>query len=143
MFDWISYTPLQNMAGTPAISLPLFQSSEGLPIGSMFAADRGQEDMLLALAFELEAAQPWVRRWPRHSVATFNSQTTTDDTRATAVTLATPPTSAPWCGSSRWHGSSRASRASSRQHLCLCNWCAMPMALLERCWGTLRGAIRR
>src|SRR5690606_26188954 len=73
MFDWVAYTPLQNMAGTPAISLPLFQSSQGLPIGSMFAADRGQEDMLLALAFELEAAQPWAQRWPKHSVATFNS----------------------------------------------------------------------
>lgn len=73
MFDWVAYTPLQNMAGTPAISLPLFQSSEGLPIGSMFAADRGQEDVLLALAFELEAALPWAQRWPEHSVATFNS----------------------------------------------------------------------
>ncbi|HEY0685726.1 MAG TPA: amidase family protein [Steroidobacter sp.] len=73
MFDWVAYTPLQNMAGTPAISLPLFQSSEGLPIGSMFAADRAQEDMLLALAFELEAALPWAERWPKHSVATFNS----------------------------------------------------------------------
>ena len=30
----------------------------------MFAADRGQEDMLLALAFELEAAQPWAHLWP-------------------------------------------------------------------------------
>jgi amidase len=64
MFDWISYTPLQNMAGTPAISLPLFTSSTGLPIGSMFAADRGQEDLLLALAYELEAALPWHARWP-------------------------------------------------------------------------------
>ncbi|HEY5760708.1 MAG TPA: amidase family protein [Steroidobacter sp.] len=73
MFDWVAYTPLQNMAGTPAISLPLFQSSEGLPIGSMFAADRAQEDVLLALAFELEAALPWAARWPKHSVATFNS----------------------------------------------------------------------
>jgi len=70
MFDWISYTPLQNMAGTPAISLPLFTSGEGLPIGSMFAADRGQEDMLLALAYELEAALPWHARWPAVSVAT-------------------------------------------------------------------------
>jgi len=69
MFDWVAYTPLQNMAGTPAISLPLFQSSAGLPIGSMFAADRAQEDMLLALAFELEAALPWAERWPKHSVA--------------------------------------------------------------------------
>jgi amidase len=73
MFDWVAYTPLQNMAGTPAISLPLFQSSDGLPIGSMFAADRAQEDLLLALAFELEAALPWAERWPQHSVATFHS----------------------------------------------------------------------
>jgi amidase len=73
MFDWVAYTPLQNMAGTPAISLPLFQSSEGLPIGSMFAADRAQEDVLLALAFELEAALPWAERWPRHSTATLTS----------------------------------------------------------------------
>lgn len=64
MFDWISYTPLQNMAGTPAISLPLYTSGAGLPIGSMFAADRGQEELLLALAYELEAALPWHARWP-------------------------------------------------------------------------------
>ncbi|MHC9083944.1 amidase family protein [Luteimonas sp. RIT-PG2_3] len=70
MFAWIDYTPLQNMAGTPAISLPLSSSAGGLPIGSMFAADRGQEDTLLALAYELEAAAPWADRWPAHSVAT-------------------------------------------------------------------------
>lgn len=69
MFDWVAYTPLQNMAGTPAISLPLFQSRDGLPIGSMFAADRAQEDTLLALAFELEAALPWAERWPKYSAA--------------------------------------------------------------------------
>jgi len=69
MFDWIPYTPLQNMAGTPAISLPLFTGAGGLPIGSMFAADRGQEDTLLALAYELEAALPWHARWPTLSVA--------------------------------------------------------------------------
>jgi amidase len=69
MFDWIAYTPLQNMAGTPAISLPLFESADGLPIGSMFAADRGQEDTLLSLAYELEAALPWAERWPTASVA--------------------------------------------------------------------------
>ncbi|WP_158080844.1 amidase family protein [Pelomonas sp. KK5] len=64
MFEWIAYTPLHNLGGIPAISLPLFQSTEGLPIGSMFSADRGQEDRLLALAFELEAACPWADRWP-------------------------------------------------------------------------------
>lgn len=70
MFEWIDYTPLQNMAGTPAISLPLQHDPDGLPIGSMFAADRGHEDTLLALAYELEAAAPWASRWPAHSVAT-------------------------------------------------------------------------
>lgn len=69
MFDWISYTPLQNLAGTPAISLPLAQSASGLPIGLQFAADRGQESCLLSLALELENAAPWCDRWPATSVA--------------------------------------------------------------------------
>jgi amidase len=61
---YMSYTPLQNMAGAPAISLPLFATPEGLPVGAMFAADRGGEDLLLGLALELEAAEPWADRWP-------------------------------------------------------------------------------
>ena len=69
MFAWIDYTPLQNMAGTPAIALPLSSDRHGLPIGSMFAADRGQEETLIALSYELEAAAPWADRWPAHSVA--------------------------------------------------------------------------
>ncbi|HEY1130989.1 MAG TPA: amidase family protein, partial [Roseateles sp.] len=64
MFEWIAYTPLHNVAGIPAISLPLFHSREGLPIGSMFSADRHQEDRLLALAYEIETACPWADRWP-------------------------------------------------------------------------------
>jgi len=64
MFDWLGYTTLQNLTGTPAISLPLAWSGEGLPIGVMLAADRGHEDVLLGLAFELEAAQPWAHLWP-------------------------------------------------------------------------------
>ncbi|GAB3066852.1 amidase family protein [Stenotrophomonas tumulicola] len=69
MFHWISYTPLQNLAGTPAISLPLGQAGS-LPIGVQFAADRGQEPLLLQLAAELERAAPWRDRWPAVSVAT-------------------------------------------------------------------------
>ncbi|MDP1618669.1 amidase family protein [Phenylobacterium sp.] len=68
MFGWCGYTPLQNMAGTPAVTLPLAWDEAGLPLGLMFAADRGQEDLLLALAFELEAAAPWKHRWPPISV---------------------------------------------------------------------------
>ena len=58
------YAPLQNLAGSPAISLPLFTTEDGLPVGSMFAADRAGDDLLLALAHELEAAVPWRDRWP-------------------------------------------------------------------------------
>lgn len=64
-FEWVGYTPLQNIAGTPAISLPLGWTDDGLPIGVMLAGDRGAEDVLLSLAYELEAAQPWADRWPQ------------------------------------------------------------------------------
>ncbi len=68
MFGWCGYTPLQNLSGTPAMTLPLAWDAEGLPLGVMFAADRGQEDLLLGLALELEAARPWRDRWPPLSV---------------------------------------------------------------------------
>ncbi len=58
--DYVTYTPIHNVAGTPAISLPLGMSKDGLPIGSQFAAAKGGEGVLLALAYELEAAQPWI-----------------------------------------------------------------------------------
>ena len=64
MFGFLGYTPLQNLSGTPAISLPLHWSKDGLPIGVMFAADRGREDLLLSLAYQLEQARPWADRWP-------------------------------------------------------------------------------
>ncbi|SRX95892.1 amidase [Mycobacterium leprae TN] [Mycobacterium shimoidei] len=59
--DWVAYTPLHNVTGEPAISLPLAQSADGLPVGMMFSADIGQEARLLELAYELEEARPWVR----------------------------------------------------------------------------------
>jgi amidase len=69
MFDWLGYTPLQNLAGTPAISLPLHWTAGGLPVGVMFAAHRGEEHRLLGLAYELEEASSWHARWPSLSVA--------------------------------------------------------------------------
>ncbi len=61
LVDWVAFTPLQNATGDPAISLPLAQSSDGLPVGMMFAAEIGQEARLLELAYELEQARPWAR----------------------------------------------------------------------------------
>jgi len=61
---YVAYTPIHNVAGTPAMSVPLGWSAGGLPIGSQFAARRGDENTLLALAYELEEARPWSGRAP-------------------------------------------------------------------------------
>ena len=58
------YTPIHNFAKVPAMSVPLHQSEAGLPVGSQFAARRGEEATLFALAYELEAARPWAERVP-------------------------------------------------------------------------------
>lgn len=64
VFDWVAYTPIHNATGSPAMSVPLGTSRDGLPIGIQFAARPGAERTLLELAFELEAAAPWADRWP-------------------------------------------------------------------------------
>ncbi len=61
LIDWVSFTPLQNVTGEPAISLPLAQSADGMPVGMMVSTGFGQEALLLELAFELEEARPWAR----------------------------------------------------------------------------------
>lgn len=61
LMRWVSYTPLHNIAGTPAISLPVGATSDGLPVGVMLSAGPGDERTLLELAYLLEAAQPFVR----------------------------------------------------------------------------------
>jgi amidase len=58
------YTAIYNMTGQPAISLPLYQSTEGLPIGMMLVGRPRGEAQLLALAAQLEAALPWSARQP-------------------------------------------------------------------------------
>jgi amidase len=62
--DYMPYTALHNICGTTAMSVPLDWDSNGLPIGSQFAARMGSEATLLTLAYELEEARPWARRRP-------------------------------------------------------------------------------
>jgi amidase len=62
--DYVGYTPLQNVAGAPAMSVPLAWTGSGLPIGAHFSAPKGAERRLLELAYELEQARPWTSRRP-------------------------------------------------------------------------------
>jgi amidase len=61
--QYVAFTSQHNVAGTPAMSVPLNWNEAGLPIGSQFAAAQGNERALLELAYELEEARPWAERW--------------------------------------------------------------------------------
>lgn len=53
-----------NITGQPGISVPLHQSTEGLPIGQQLVAAPAREDRLLQVAAQLEQALPWADRRP-------------------------------------------------------------------------------
>jgi len=58
---YVAYTPLNNIAGTPAMSLPMGMATEGVPIGIQLSAAAGDERTLLETAFALEQERPWPR----------------------------------------------------------------------------------
>jgi amidase len=56
------FTPVFNASGQPGISLPLYQGEDGLPLGVQIVGRPAGEGALLALAAQLEEAQPWAQR---------------------------------------------------------------------------------
>lgn len=57
-------TQLFNQTGQPAMSVPLYVTPAGQPLGVQFAAPFGAEGLLFSVAAELEAARPWAHRKP-------------------------------------------------------------------------------
>jgi len=64
MNDFMGYTPIHNVSGAPAMSVPLHWSAGGLPVGIQVCAAPGQDRTLIELAYSLEQARPWNHRRP-------------------------------------------------------------------------------
>ncbi len=62
-------SPLFNIAGHPAISLPLYWHEEKIPLGAQFSAKKNGDALLFSLAAQLERAAPWSHRRPPVHVA--------------------------------------------------------------------------
>jgi amidase len=63
-FAFIPWTPVFNVTGHPAMSVPLHWNAQGLPVGVHLVGRFGAEDVLFRLAGQLERARPWMGRLP-------------------------------------------------------------------------------
>ncbi|GED98197.1 amidase [Gordonia crocea] len=61
---WVPYTQLANMTGRPAITVPVYWTDAGLPLGVQFNGTLGSDGTLLQLAAQMEEAAPWIQRFP-------------------------------------------------------------------------------
>ena len=62
--EFTPFTPLCNVTGQPAMSVPLSWNRDGLPLGAHFMGRFDDEATLFRLAAQLEAARPWFDRRP-------------------------------------------------------------------------------
>lgn len=62
--EYACITPLANVAGLPSISLPLYMSDSGLPIGIEIDGAIDQDELVLQLSAQLERVVPWSGRKP-------------------------------------------------------------------------------
>ncbi len=67
--EQVGYTTPWNVAGFPAVSLPVGLSSDGLPLAVQLVAPPGGEGRLLALAAQLESRLGWTTRRPQLAAA--------------------------------------------------------------------------
>ena len=65
----VSFTAFGNVTGLPAVSLPLHQTDEGIPVGVQLTGSPWDEATLIRLSAQLEQAMPWATRRPNLAAA--------------------------------------------------------------------------
>jgi amidase len=61
---YAAFPAVYNVTGQPAVSVPLYWTGDGLPIGTMLVGRPTDEATLIGLSAQLEAARPWAHRRP-------------------------------------------------------------------------------
>ena len=61
---FVPFTPTFNTTGQPAVSVPLYWTDDGIPVGVQLVAAYGREDLLIQISSQLETARPWAHRKP-------------------------------------------------------------------------------
>ena len=64
MLRWSAFTPWANFCGAPAVSLPVHETADGVPVGVQLMAQPGQDELLLSLSGQLEQHFQWHQRHP-------------------------------------------------------------------------------
>lgn len=66
--DYAAFTPLLNITGHPAASVPVVHGRNGLPVGTQIVARMGDEATIFRVSAQLESVARWTQRRPPHSV---------------------------------------------------------------------------
>jgi amidase len=64
MLRFTPFTPIVNVTGQPAVSVPFSQTDDGLPVGVQLIGRPADEATLLRVSAQVERARPWAQRRP-------------------------------------------------------------------------------
>ena len=110
------YTAMMNVTGQPAVSLPLYQGEDGLPLAVQLIGQPAREDVLLALSAQLEAAVPWAQRvaWTLElGVVVARLQTPSTAAIGRGLTPSRWQSAVPWAASNGTSSSSASSQVAN------------------------------
>jgi amidase len=77
-FRFMPFSPIWNMTGQPAATLPLHWTPDGLPVGVQAVARFGQETTLFSFSAQIEQARPWSHRLPMGIAGSGGSHSSAD-----------------------------------------------------------------